>query len=200
MSLNNPVKYHMIKELTRIFPTLLGFNERYSTVGKMNFQTVRLADLALNDPTPRLDNRKAVVLVVDDDAVIADTLAMILEQSGIRALVAYDGKSALEIAITVPPDLLLTDVAMPGMNGIDLALAIRHTLPKCKILLFSGQASTKDLLGTARDAGQDFTILAKPLHPTELLARVSDTLSKHRGQAPIENPLGQLWQRSPVEA
>jgi DNA-binding response OmpR family regulator len=86
------------------------------------------------------------------------------------------------------------------MNGIDLALAIRHTLPKCKILLFSGQASTKDLLGTARDAGQDFTILAKPLHPTELLARVSDTLSKHRAQPLIENPLGQLWQRPPVEA
>jgi DNA-binding response OmpR family regulator len=190
----------MIKDLARIHPTLLRFNERCTTVGKMNFQTVRLADLALNDPTPRLDNRKAVVLVVDDEAVIADALAMILEQSGLRALVAYDGKSALEIAITVPPDLLLTDVAMPGMNGIDLALAIRHTLPKCKILLFSGQASTKDLLGTARDAGQDFTILAKPLHPTELLARVSDTLSKHRAQPLIENPLGQLWQRPPVEA
>lgn len=144
---------------------------------KMNFQTVRLADLPLNDATPPLDNRKAVVLVVDDEAVIADTLAMILEQSGIRALVAYDGKSALATANAVPPDLLLTDVAMPGMNGIDLAVAIRHILPKCKILLFSGQASTMNLLGTARDAGQDFTVLAKPLHPTELLARVSDTLT-----------------------
>jgi DNA-binding response OmpR family regulator len=146
-------------------------------VGKMNFQTVRLADLALNDPIHALESPKAVVLVVDDEAVIADTLAMILERSGIRALVAYDGKSALEIAINVPPDLLLTDVAMPGMNGIDLAVAIRLTLPKCKILLFSGQASTMDLLGTARDAMQDFTILAKPLHPAELLARVSDTLT-----------------------
>jgi DNA-binding response OmpR family regulator len=159
-----------------------------TTVGKMNFQTVRLADLALNDPTRPLDNPKAVVLVVDDEAVIADTLAMILEQSGLRALVAYDGKSALEIANTVPPDLLLTDVAMPGMNGIDLAVAIRHTLPKCKILLFSGQASTMDLLRTAGDAGRDFTILAKPLHPTELLARVSDSLSTRSRHKEVAHP------------
>jgi DNA-binding response OmpR family regulator len=179
-------------------------------VGKMNFQTVRLADLALNDLAHPLDNPKAVVLVVDDEAVIADTLAMILEQSGVRALVAYDGKSALEIANTVPPDLLLTDVAMPGMSGIDLAVAIRHTLPKCKILLFSGQASSMDLLGTARDAGQDFTILAKPLHPTELLARVSDTLTMRTPHKEVAHPEGAIAyrampseaqeQRPPVEA
>ena len=99
---------------------------------KMNFQTVRLADLALNDQPPPHDNAKPVVLVVDDEAVIADTLAMILENSGMRALVAYDGQSALEIANSVPPDLLLTDVAMPGMNGIDLAIAMRRNLPQCK--------------------------------------------------------------------
>jgi CheY-like chemotaxis protein len=185
MALNSSVNLYMIKELTRIRLILLRFNERCTTVGKMNFQTVRLADLALNDLTHPLDKPKSVVLVVDDEAVIADTLAMILGQSGIRALVAYDGKSALEIAKTFPPDLLLTDVAMPGMSGIDLALAIRHTLPKCKILLFSGQASSMDLLGTARDAGQDFTILAKPLHPTELLARVSDTLTMETQQKEV---------------
>jgi DNA-binding response OmpR family regulator len=178
----------MIKELARIPPTLLRSNQRHTTVGKMNFQTVRLADLALNDLAYPLDNRKAVVLVVDDEAVIADTLAMILEQSGIRALVAYDGESALAIANTVPPDLLLTDVAMPGMSGIDLAIAIRHSLPKCKILLFSGQASSMDLLGTARDAGQNFTILAKPLHPTELLARVSDTLTMRTPHQEVAHP------------
>jgi len=157
-------------------------------VGKMNFKTVRLADLALNDLAHPLDNPKAIVLVVDDEAVIADTLAMILEHSGIRALVAYDGKSALKIANTFPPDLLLTDVAMPGMSGIDLAVAIRHTLPKCKVLLFSGQASSMDLLGTARDAGHDFTILAKPLHPTELLARVSDTLTMRAPHQEVVHP------------
>ena len=145
-------------------------------VKKMNFQTVPLAELSLKGMTQASGLPKPVVLVVDDEAVIADTRAKILELNGISAMVAYNGKSALEIAKTVPPDLLLADVAMPGMNGIDLAMAIRQIIPNCGILLFSGQASTVDLLEGARAAGQEVIILTKPLHPTELLARVSDSL------------------------
>jgi DNA-binding response OmpR family regulator len=148
----------------------------------MNFQTVPLADLSLKGKTQAAGLPKPIVLVVDDEAVIADTRAKILEHSGISAMVAYNGKSALEMAKTIPPDLLLADVAMAGMNGIDLAAAIRQISPKCGILLFSGHASTVDLLEAARAAGQELTILTKPLHPTELLARVSETLkSQARG-------------------
>jgi DNA-binding response OmpR family regulator len=145
-------------------------------VRKLHFQTVPLADLSLKIKTRAAGLPKPIVLVVDDETVIADTRAMILEQSGITTMVTYDGKSALEIAHKTPPDLLLTDVAMPGMNGIDLAMAIRRIIPSCGILLFSGQASTAALLDAARVAGQEFTILPKPLHPKELLARVSGTL------------------------
>ena len=143
---------------------------------KLNFQTVPLAELSLKDRTQPSGLPKPIVLVVDDEAVIADTRAMILQHNGISAMVAYSGKSALEIAKTIPADLLLADVSMPGMNSIDLATAIRQIIPNCGILLFSGQASTVDLLEAARAAGQEFTILPKPLHPTELLARVSDAL------------------------
>ena len=146
-------------------------------VRKLNFQTVPLADLPLKGRPQPGSSRRPIVLIVDDEAVIADTRAMILELSGISAMVAYDGKSALEIAHTAPPDLLLTDIAMPGMNGVDLATAIRQSFPNCAILLFSGQASSADLLNAAREAGQEFTILTKPLHPTELLARISDALN-----------------------
>lgn len=121
---------------------------------------------------------RPIVLVVDDEAVIANTRAMILELNRMTALVAYDGESALEIARTIPPDLLLSDVAMPGMNGIDLAVTIRQIIPTCSVLLFSGQASTADLLETARAAGQEFTVLAKPLHPSEWLARIADALGR----------------------
>ncbi len=153
---------------------------------KLNFQTVPLADLLLKERTLPGASPRPIVLVVDDEAIIADTRAMILEHSGISAMVAYDGKSALEIAKITSPDLLLTDVAMPGMSGVDLAAAIRKIFPNCGILLFSGQASSADLLNAAREAGQEFTILTKPLHPTELLARVSDALkfqSRHRERA-----------------
>jgi DNA-binding response OmpR family regulator len=143
---------------------------------KLNFQTVPLAQLALKGVTRQTDTPKPVVLVVDDETVIADSLAAILRQNGFAAIAAYDGRSALEIARVDPPDLLLSDVAMPGMSGIDLAIAISQATPGCKVILFSGQATTVDLLSTARDAGHDFTALAKPLHPTELLARISETL------------------------
>jgi len=144
---------------------------------KLNFQTVPLAQLALKGVTRQIDPPKPVVLVVDDETVIADSLAAILRQNGFAAIAAYDGRSALEISRVDPPDLLLSDVAMPGMSGVDLAIAISQATPGCKVILFSGQATTVDLLSTARDAGHDFTTLAKPLHPTELLARISETLA-----------------------
>ena len=61
---------------------------------------------------------------------------------------------------------------MPDMNGIDAAIQIRSFLPKCKILLFSGQAATADLLETARQQGHEFEILAKPVHPEDFLAKL----------------------------
>jgi CheY-like chemotaxis protein len=70
------------------------------------------------------------------------------------------------------PDLLISDVAMPGISGVDLAIQMRAQYPTCKILLFSGQAATKDLLEDARGQGHDFDLLLKPVPPTELLFEV----------------------------
>ncbi len=142
----------------------------------MKFQTIPLAQLALKGVVPQANSNKPTVLVVDDEAVIADTLAVILSQHGFATMVAYDGKSALRLAQTIPPDLLLTDVVMPGLSGLDLAIALRQLLPQCQVLLFSGTAATADLLEAAGNAGRDFTLLSKPLHPKDLLARVSQTL------------------------
>ena len=122
-------------------------------VRKLNFQTVPLADLSLKGRTQPAGLPKPIVLVVDDEAVIADTRAMILEHNGISTMVAYNGNSALEIAKTIHPDLLLADVAMPGMNGIDLAMAIRQIIPNCGILLFSGQASNRGFAGASSSCG-----------------------------------------------
>ena len=75
-------------------------------------------------------------------------------------------------ALSRLPHLLITDVAMPGMTGIELAIHFRKTQPECKVLLFSGQASTADLLEKARAQGYDFDLLAKPIHPADLLAKL----------------------------
>ncbi len=119
------------------------------------------------------ENRvKPKVLVVDDERVIADTLAMILNQSGFDARAVYSGEKAVEMASTFTPDMLITDVIMADLNGIDAAIMIRAILPKIKILLFSGQAATADLLEKARAKGYEFEILAKPVHPQDLLSRL----------------------------
>lgn len=117
---------------------------------------------------------KPVVLIVDDEKVIADTLSIILSKSGFTTMTAYDGASALNLARKTSPDLLISDVVMPGMTGIDLAIALKHSIPACKILLFSGQAATVDLLEHARRLGHDFTTLTKPVHPTDMLRRISE--------------------------
>ena len=115
---------------------------------------------------------KPKVLVADDERVIADTLAMILNQSGFEARVAYSGEKALELATDFQPEMLISDVIMAGLNGIDAAIKIREVLPSIKILLFSGQAATADLLEKARGQGYEFEILAKPVHPQDLLAKL----------------------------
>jgi len=112
------------------------------------------------------------VLIADDERVIADTLAMILNQSGFQARVAYTGEQAVELATEFAPEMLISDVIMGGLNGIDAAIRIREILPAIKILLFSGQAATADLLEKARTQGYEFEILAKPVHPQDLLARL----------------------------
>ena len=63
---------------------------------------------------------------------------------------------------------------LPGMSGIEVAIRVREFLPTCKILLFSGQASTADLLEDARVRGYEFQILAKPVHPQDLLAKLRE--------------------------
>jgi CheY-like chemotaxis protein len=151
-------------------------------ITKLKFQVVPLTEVAREDEVILRDNRRPLVLIVDDEKVIADTLSMILSKSGFSTMTAYDGISALELAAAIAPDLIISDVVMPGMTGVELAIAVTQTLPNCRILLFSGQAATLDLLQKARHAGHDFTTLTKPVHPTDMLRRISECLAT-RGSA-----------------
>lgn len=113
--------------------------------------------------------REPKVLVVDDERLLADTTASILRRAGFNAKTAYDGFSALEMTAAFRPDLLLTDIMMPAMNGVELAIAIRKIYPGTKILLFSGQAGITDILEDSKARGYEFPLLAKPVHPSKLI-------------------------------
>jgi CheY-like chemotaxis protein len=140
---------------------------RHVIINTESFPVTGALNLTLNGQPS-----KPRVLVVDDERVIADTLAIILNQNGFDASAVYTGTAAVDRARETKPDLIISDVIMGDMNGIEAAIRIRQILPGCKILLFSGQAATADLLEKARAQGHEFEILAKPVHPQDLLAKL----------------------------
>lgn len=118
---------------------------------------------------PVQDGEEYRVLVVDDEPVIADTLALILKRSGFTVMVAYSGESALDQALAWRPAALISDVVMPGLNGIETARGVLELLPECHVILFSGHGT----LDVIHQAGENpFVVLPKPVHPEELLQRL----------------------------
>jgi len=114
------------------------------------------------------------VLVVDDEKVIADSVAMILKRHGYAAEAMYSGRAALESIQERCPDIIVSDVVMPDLNGIQLARAIRSLCARARIVLFSGNVDTASLLNDASMEGHLFEILAKPVHPVTLLKALEE--------------------------
>jgi CheY-like chemotaxis protein len=113
---------------------------------------------------------RTLVFVVDDEEIIATTLATILSGSGFETIAFTEPLKALRAAEARSPAILITDVAMPVLNGIDLAIQFKAIYPRCGVLLFSGAHSTGAQIEGAKRKGFEFPILAKPVHPIELLA------------------------------
>jgi DNA-binding NtrC family response regulator len=118
------------------------------------------------------------VLIVDDERIVADTLAIIFSRSGYRARAVYSAEEALALLPDWQPHFAVLDVHLPDMNGIDLAIYIQANYPSCRLTLFSGMSSTSELLDAARDRGHDFPILAKPVPPTQILHLASSLLGE----------------------
>lgn len=120
----------------------------------------------------RHDPEALRVLVVDDERAIADTLAQILTLSGFQAVASYSGFDAIERAMNQVFNVLLTDVVMPGMNGIETSREISKILPHCLVILTSGNQATAQLLEGAEACGEKFEIFAKPVHPLVIIERL----------------------------
>ncbi len=112
------------------------------------------------------------ILVVDDEHIIADTLRVILTLSGFDARCAYSGDEALREIERRCPDIVLSDVRMPGRDGIETAVLIQEACPAIQVVLFSGQAGTAELVANANREGFNFELWSKPLHPRELVRRL----------------------------
>ena len=124
------------------------------------------------NPGPESSPAVPRILVVDDERLIADTLATILNHNGFSASAAYNGEEAIVAARDLQPDIVLSDVLMPKMSGVELGIRLRSELPRTRILLFSGQAATSELMRKAQADGHDFELFPKPIHPDELIAKL----------------------------
>ena len=122
----------------------------------------------------RSEMKRPRILVVDDEKLIVDTIAEILQNAGFHVAAAYDGWTALEAARLFHPDYLLSDVLMPKMNGVELAIAIQKMHPAAKIVLFSGQAGISEILQNGHQRGLQFELIAKPIPPLKLIQRLKD--------------------------
>lgn len=118
------------------------------------------------------------IIVIDDESLIAETVVEILNEEGFQATSVSSGSSAIELAKTLRPAIVLSDVIMPGLNGIETGIKIREIVPECRVILFSGQAATVDLLEHAREQNQRFDILAKPIKPEHLIRVIRSNLPR----------------------
>ena len=88
---------------------------------------------------------------------------------------------------------------MPGMTGVELAIMLTRSIPDLKVLFFSGQASTVDVLEKARRGGHHFTALTKPVHPTDMLNRISECLATHKPIPPSSSQSHKTTQPQPTK-
>jgi DNA-binding response OmpR family regulator len=118
------------------------------------------------------------VLIVDDDRLVADTLTLIFKKSGFDAKTTYSADEAMQCARGFRPELLVSDITMPGRDGLSLVRDISHELPSCHIIVLTGiYSNVKNVREQAGKLSRQVDILIKPCPPSELLRQAQAALS-----------------------
>jgi DNA-binding response OmpR family regulator len=117
------------------------------------------------------------ILVIDDDLMVRETIIEILETAGYYVLSAEDGKRGLALFLRERPDLVITDIIMPEMEGLQMITEIRRSGSAVKVIAISGgcRLFNRDFLEIARLLGAS-DVIAKPFDSEDLLSRVGDCL------------------------
>lgn len=117
-------------------------------------------------------------MVLDDDAAVRQTWTIIFRHQGYEVISVETGQQAIDAASNRAPDILLADIRLPDMTGIEAAKRVQQQAPECQVLLISGDGESSEALEAARAAGTAFEVLPKPIAPPELIQRIADRLKR----------------------
>lgn len=128
-------------------------------------------------PTTLLNANRARtrILVADDERDIADLMATVFNMHGYEALAVYGGRQAVEAASYWSPDFFLSDLSMPGTDGVQAAIEICEAHPECMVLLLSAELEMSERIHEGRLRGLALQLLRKPISPADVLDRIRDS-------------------------
>ena len=115
----------------------------------------------------------ARILVVDDDVALAEMISIVLRGEGYVPIQAFDGKEALDLFPDAKPDLVLLDVMLPGLDGIQVCSAIRE-MSGVPVIMLTAKGDTTDVVRGLESGADDYVV--KPFNPKELVARIRTRL------------------------
>jgi DNA-binding response OmpR family regulator len=121
------------------------------------------------------------ILVIDDDESLRDTIGVMLEQESFRAVLTGDGREGFEKAVTLKPDLVLVDLRLPGMSGIDICKQLRSAQVKTPIIVLSALGDEVDKVLLLEIGADDYVV--KPFGSRELIARIRAVLRRASPEA-----------------
>jgi two-component system response regulator MtrA len=131
----------------------------------------------------------ARILVVDDDTAIAEMVGIVLRGEGFDPHFSFDGPTAIEAFATVKPDLVLLDLMLPGMDGIEVCTRIRET-SGTPIIMLTAKSDSTDVVRGLESGADDYVV--KPFNPKELVARIRTRLRPAAQSAVDRLPIGDL--------
>jgi two-component system, NtrC family, response regulator HydG len=127
---------------------------------------------------------RGTILIVDDDAVVRDSLSKWFESEGFQAIVANSGREALQLAGKLQWDLALLDIKMPGMDGMELQVKLKEVDPELPLILMTGYASVETAVKALKHGAYDY--ITKPFDPDELVHLATNAIEHRRAKREVE--------------
>lgn len=138
------------------------------------------------------ESNQRLIMIVDDDQALGEMLSIVLESEGFKTVTCLDGWRAVEMFPTLQPDLMLLDVMLPGLDGVQVAQRIRQN-SNTPIIMLTAKSDTTDVVKGLEAGADDY--VSKPFEVVELMARIRARLRMPKVNAPAGKDEGDLTER-----